>query len=583
MGQQSVLVIDDDPFTHWLVSGHLAALNVRIFDALSGEEGLQMARKHEPDLILLDLNLPDGSGLDFCERLRDDPATRESPILFLTGTEDADEKVKAFERGAVDYVTKPFHAAELRARVRAALRTQALLDALETQAMSDTLTGLPNRAALHRALGKSLERSRQATTPIPSALLFLDLDRFKIINDSLGHGVGDQLLIEVGNRLHACARSDLDGWSGAASAERRQGDLVARMGGDEFAILLGEVDSAESVARLAERITHEICRPYQLEEHSVTCGVSIGVRMIGTTCESVDAVVRDADIAMYHAKAAGKGCFVFFNQEMHNEAVERIELEDGLRHAVDRGEIRLAYQPIINIESGDLLGFEALVRWHHPVRGLIGPRAFIPVAEETGIIRPLGLWILEESCRQSVAWNKKFGTALDIHVNASKAQFVSTPVTEQIDAIIRGTGIDARSLVVEVTESLIMHDSSTIVPCLNRLREMGVRLAMDDFGTGYSSLAALHRFPIDILKIDHEFVEKLKASRPYAAIVHAIVTLAHNLGLVVTAEGVESHEELIMLQSLECDSAQGFYFSGPVSASKAEDFIAKSLKARSAA
>lgn len=578
---QRLLVIDDDPFIHRLVSARLNDLDVTILAAFDGQSGLDAAREQSPDLILLDVNLPDTSGFDVCEKLRNDPATQDSPILFLTGTEAANEKVRAFELGAVDYVTKPFHAAELRARVRAALRTQALLDALERQALSDALTHLPNRAAFRRALAKRIESARQSDRPSQFALMFLDLDRFKIINDSLGHEIGDQLLIEVANRIHECTRRPEINNHSSRSKIARSGDIVARMGGDEFAILLADVTDEQAVTSIATRITDEVSRPYHLAGHEVSCGVSIGIRMCdGGKRESVEAIIRDGDTAMYQAKASGKGCHVFFNEEMHQKALERIEMEDGLRLALRRHELQLAYQPIVNLATGLLEGFEALIRWHHPTRGLISPDCFIPIAEETGIIHEMGVWILEQACKQALKWNRQFGTNLKIHINASKAQFSSETFVDQIAEIIKTTAMNPHLLVIEVTESLIMHDSRIVVPCLDKLRRLGVKLAMDDFGTGYSSLAALHRFPLDILKIDREFIQRLSASRPYAAIVEAIVTLAHNLGLAVTAEGVEQQDELITLQSLDCDYAQGFYFSKPVSSHDATALLRADCEAR---
>lgn len=580
---QRILVIDDDQFIHRLVSSHLKDLNVSIFPALDGASGLETARESAPDLILLDVNLPDVSGFEVCEQLRDDPVTRETPVLFLTGMEEADDKVRAFAMGAVDYVTKPFHAAELRARVHAALRTQALVAALEAQAMSDGLTKLPNREAFRRSLAKCIDHAQQAPGKSSFALLFLDLDRFKIVNDSLGHALGDELLIEVSNRLYESIRKSrrsdiLHDRFGSSS-----GDAVARMGGDEFAILLNDVHDADAVAQVAERIKGEVGRTYNLAGHQVHCGVSIGIRMGDASCSCVETVLRDGDIAMYHAKAAGKGCYVFFDENMHQRAVERLQMEDELRQATRRRELQLVYQPIVNLDTGLLEGFESLVRWPHPRRGLIGPDEFIPIAEETGLIHELGKWVLECSCAQAAVWNQRIGSGLKVHVNVSKVQFMSDTIVNEIMTIVEDCGLDPALLVIEVTESVIMHDSRVVIPMLNELRKHGVQLAMDDFGTGYSSLAALHRFPINVLKIDREFIQRLNHSRPYAAIIEAIVTLAHNLDLDVVAEGVETQDELIALQSLNCDYAQGFYFHKPLSVEDAESLLLADQTVRSRA
>ena len=565
---QSVLVIDDDPLIHKLVTVRIKELNASVHCADRGEAGVKMAHELQPDLILLDVSMPDMTGFDVCERLRNDPLTRDIPIIFLTGTDDSDEKVRAFEIGAVDYVTKPFNAAELRSRVRAALRMQSLVEALETQAQTDHLTGLPNREAFRRATAQSIEMSRRESDQNRFALLFLDLDRFKLINDSLGHAIGDELLIAVANKLYDCVRRKPRSNDGA------QDDVVARMGGDEFAILLNHVDGEQTVIDIAERIRAEMAKPYVLRGYQVNCGISVGIRMCDGECDDADSLLRDSDTAMYHAKAAGKGRHAVFDKDMHEQAMQRLQLENDLRQAIDENQFELLYQPIVTLGGANLCGFESLIRWNHPTRGRIQPDQFIPVAEETGMIAEIGRWALREACGRLSDWSSLDGWAqLYMGVNLSKIQLKSSAIVDVVDEILNEFGIEPSRLQLEVTESVIMFESRMVVPVLERLSERGLSLVMDDFGTGYSSLASLHRFPLNVMKIDRDFIQRLSDNRPYAAIVHAIITLAHNLDLKVVAEGIETAEQLAILQTLECDLGQGFHFSEPVSAEQAERML----------
>ncbi|MFG0330253.1 MAG: EAL domain-containing protein [Phycisphaerales bacterium] len=564
--RQKVLVIDDDSMIHNLVKIRLKDLKVEVVCAADGRRGLEIAQEEDIDLVLLDVSMPLMTGFEVCRHLRDDPRTRDLPVIFLTGSDDAGEKVRGFELGAVDYVTKPFDAAELRARVRAALRTQALVHALEAQAETDNLTGLPNRKAFQRAVIRCIEHARQHPDHYKFAVMFLDLDRFKIINDSLGHGIGDELLIAISNTLHRCVREVGRGGSR---------DLVARMGGDEFAILLDDIPDLGAATSVAERLIDELSQPYDLQGYQVVTGTSVGIRLCRGDCETADALLRDSDTAMYHAKAGGKGRYVVFDDEMHARVLDRLELENDLRGAVDAGQLTLFYQPLVSISDGSLVGFEALSRWRHPSRGIVSPDQYIGIAEETNLILEIGRLALREACRNISLWRRDHANASDIqvHVNLSKVQLNTLGFVDHVISAMRDFEVEPSSLVLEVTESVIMHNSKSVVPVLEELRELGLRLAMDDFGTGYSSLASLHRFPIDILKIDKAFIHAIDSSRPHAAIVDAIVKLAHNLGMDVVAEGIETPNHLALLQALECDLAQGYFFGKPVSADNAAQFI----------
>jgi diguanylate cyclase (GGDEF)-like protein/PAS domain S-box-containing protein len=426
-------------------------------------------------------------------------------------------------------------------------------------AFHDGLTGLPNRALFMDHLKLAIARS-QRRDDYQFAVLFLDLDRFKVINDSLGHMVGDQLLVGIARRLETCLRA---------------GDTVARLGGDEFTILLDDLADACETPLVVERIQRELASPFNLGGHEVFTTVSIGIAPSATGYDSPDEILRDADTAMYRAKSLGKSRHVVFDREMHARAVNLLQLETDLRRAVERGEFLVYYQPILTLETGSLYGFEALVRWHHPRHGLISPLDFIPVAEETGMIIPIGQWVLEESCRQLRRWQEQFPTCppLRMSVNLSAKQFTLPDLVERIEQALRESGLDPGCLKLEITESVLMENSATAVEMLKRLRAVGVGLSIDDFGTGYSSLSYLHRFPASALKIDRSFVSRLSDNDENAELVRTIITLARTLGMKVVAEGVETARQLAQLRALECDHGQGYYFSKPMDAVAAAGYL----------
>jgi diguanylate cyclase (GGDEF)-like protein/PAS domain S-box-containing protein len=437
--------------------------------------------------------------------------------------------------------------------------------------VADALTGLPNRILFMDRLDRALERAKRHPD-YRFALLFLDLDRFKIINDSLGHHVGDQLLVAIARRLEACLRSsDSIGRLGEATT-------VARLGGDEFTILLDDLGSEADVIAVAERILHDLAQSFHVGEQEIFTNVSIGVRMGAADCAGIQELVQDADTAMYCAKSAGRGCFAVFDAAMRENVVNRLRLEMELRQALEQGHFCLHYQPIIALELGCIVGFEALLRWQHPERGLVSPSEIIPIAEETGLIVPLGWWVMREACRQMAAWQARFkpDPPLTIAVNFSSKQLLQPQVAEQIQEVLRETGLDVRCLKLEITESAIIDNTATVVALLDRLRELGIRVAIDDFGTGYSSLSYLHRFSIDTLKIDQSFVRGLDKSQK-SGIVSSIIAMAHGLDLDVVAEGVETTEQRARLLSLDCEYGQGFYFSEPVTSATAEAALEASL------
>ncbi|HEX8723586.1 MAG TPA: EAL domain-containing protein [Pyrinomonadaceae bacterium] len=427
-------------------------------------------------------------------------------------------------------------------------------------AFHDALTGLPNRALFMDHVKMAIQRSRRSGDRLFAAL-FLDLDRFKIINDSLGHMVGDQLLVGIAHRLEACLRP---------------GDTVARLGGDEFTILLEDLTSTEDAIDVARRVQEAVTQPFNIGGHEVFTTASIGIALSNTGYERAEDLLRDADTAMYRAKMEGKKRHVVFDKEMHDRAMELLQIETDLRRALTRKEFFLNYQPIVSLETGKVASFEALVRWRHPERGLVMPGDFVPVAEETGLIVPLGLFVLNEACGQMRAW-QKLGLAdehVTISVNLSSRQFSQADLIEQVSKALRDSGLRASNLKLEITESMVAENIDTAIGMLTQLRALGVGISIDDFGTGYSSLSYLHRFPIDTLKIDRSFVTQMTDNAENAEIVRTIVTLARSLDMEVVAEGVETREQLCQLGSLGCDYGQGYLFSRPVGAGQAVELLA---------
>ncbi|HEY9802838.1 MAG TPA: EAL domain-containing protein [Leptolyngbyaceae cyanobacterium] len=421
-------------------------------------------------------------------------------------------------------------------------------------AFYDGLTGLPNRALFMEYLTQALQQAKRHKDNL-FAVLFLDLDRFKIINDSLGHIKGDQFLITIAQILQACIPST---------------DIVARLGGDEFTILLTEIKDVSDAIKVAERIQQELKLPLKLDKQEVFTSASIGIALSSTLdYDQPEQLLRDADTAMYRAKALGKSRYALFNADMYASALFRLQLEVDLRRAIERQEFQVYYQPIVSLITGSIIGFEALLRWQHPQRGLLSPVDFIPLAEETGLIVEIGYWTLFEACRQMQAWLMKYPhySLEKMSVNLSAKQFCQPNLIEQIRHILHSTGLKPYNLALEITETVIVENGDEAIAILLKLRELGVEISIDDFGTGYSSLGRLYSFPISVLKIDRSFVNPMTTDNRNLDIIEIIVTLADKLGIRAIAEGVERPEQLAILRKLNCQSVQGYFFSEPLDSS----------------
>lgn len=423
------------------------------------------------------------------------------------------------------------------------------------QAFHDALTGLPNRIWFMERVENALLRSKEDKNYV-FALLFLDLDRFKIVNDSLGHTYGDKLLVASAERLKACLTSQ---------------DALARLGGDEFTILLENINDINDATKIADKIYQELSKPFNLNGHEVITTVSIGIAISTVGYDKSEDLLRDADMTMYRAKELGKARLEVFDPTLHNKAMARLQLEIDLRRALENNELQVYYQPIVSLNNGKIAGYEALMRWKHPQRGFVSPVEFIPLAEETGLIIPLGRWVLHQACYQLRIWQQQIPTnpPLTISVNISGKQFAEPNLIETIKEILQETRLDASSLKLEITESVLVDNPADAVAILKQLKALGIKLSIDDFGTGYSSLSYLHQMPFDTLKIDRSFVNNVDCDPEKIEMIRTIVSLAWNLGMNVVAEGVETKKQMYQLQALRCDYGQGYYFARPLDAKTA--------------
>src|ERR1700722_7976247 len=686
-----LLIVDDNEMNRDMLARRLARKGYVIGLADSARDLLPRVKEDGIDLVLLDIEMPEVSGLDALQSLRESYSPNDLPIIMVTAKNQSDDIVKALELGANDYLTKPIDFPVALARISTQLshknaqealreseeryalaargandglwdwnlitgavyfspRWKAMLgfqeneieDRLEEwldrihdadrervkqeidahqkgltphfesehrllhkdggfrwmlsrglavhdstgkasrmagsqtditeRKVSDPLTGLPNRLLFIDRLGRLIKHSKRRKDHL-FAVLFLDLDGFKMINDNLGHLAGDQLLVGVASRLEKCLRS--------SDTVARLGETftVARLGGDEFTILLDDIKEPADANRAAERLMKALAPPFVLAGKEIFTSISIGIAMSNTAYEEPEDMLRDADTAMYRAKSLGKARFEVFDADMRATLVARLQVETDLRHALERGEFRNFYQPIVALASGEIAGFEALLRWQHPTRGLLGPIEFIPVAEETGLIRELGWWNLREACRQISEWRASLSVHphLTISVNLSAKQFLQPNLVEDIRKLLGELALPPDVLKLEITESTVMADPSAAVEMLQQIKSLGIHLAIDDFGTGYSSLSYLHRFPLDTLKIDRSFISGMGDDGEGMEIARTILPMANNLQLDVVAEGVETLQQVALLKKMHCKYGQGFYFSRPLSAEGTEALLAGGL------
>jgi diguanylate cyclase (GGDEF)-like protein len=555
----TVLVVDDELLNRDALQRRLERVGYCVLAAESGPSALAIAAAQHVDLVLLDVMMPGMDGLETLRQLRQTRSVSELPIIMVTAKDGSQDVVEALDAGANDYITKPVDFAVAQARIRTQLSARR----------ADPLTGLPNRVLFMERLTAQIARS-SAAAAFEFAVFFLDIDRFKIVNDSLGHGAGDELLTGISRRLAQSLR-------GTDTVARFDGDCtLARLGGDEFTVLLAGVRTAADARTIAERLVAAVAIPFDLANRQVTVTVSVGVVMADARYQRAEEMVRDADTAMYRAKARGKARCELFDSSMFAAAEEQLLIESDLRRAVERQEFALHYQPIVTLSDQQLCGFEALVRWQHPVRGLVPPNDFIPTAEETGLIVPLGLWVLQEACRQMRAWDHEFPecASLMINVNLSARQCLHPTLLADVARVLAETGLEPERLKLEITESLVLEGSAEVIGILKALRGLGVQLGLDDFGMGYSALSYLQHLPVQSLKIDRSFVSGAQ-NTGNVEIVRAILSLASGLSMNVTAEGVETADQAAWLKDLSCEFGQGYYFDRPLTQDLARDVLRK--------
>ncbi len=581
-----ILVSDDDLNVRLLTRQCLEAEGMVVVEAANGPETLDVFVRERPDLVFLDVEMPGMSGLEVCKRIRQMPQGESIPIMIVTGSDDRQSIDLGFEAGATQYKTKPVNWSLLGRDVQYMLRASNAFNALKRQedrlrylAYYDPLTSLPNRRSFNEQLNRILKRSQRRNSN--AALMFIDLDHFKRINDSIGHGRGDRLLVEIAKRLTLELREDdainylTD--NSAEDADEPSGiPEIARLGGDEFTVVLSDVPDIAHVEGVAKRILNSLSQPIPLQSHNPVVTPSIGIALFPQDGTDPDTLVRNADTAMYEAKAAGRACFRFYDEKMNATAVEQLKLEEELRHALQHDELELRYQPQVDTVTGKVVSMEALVRWKHPQRGMISPNEFIPIAESTGQIIELGEWVLAEVAKHTTYWDSLDLEKFRICVNISPLQFNQTDLPQYIANFLEKSGLEANRLELEFTESAIMTDAETNIAKLRELKAIGLDLAIDDFGTGYSSLSYLKRFPIDTLKIDQSFVADLDTVDG-AAIIDAILALANTLNLRVIAEGVETKEQLRYLVKKQCGLLQGYYFSIPIYPEDVPTMLAQSF------
>jgi len=556
--RQRVLLIEDNPGDVRLIREMLSEGEEELFELdcvgrLS--QGLEYLSTRSAGVVLLDLSLPDSYGFDtFLKVYAHSPKV---PIIVLTGHDDRTVALSAVKTGAQDYLVKGKLDRELLLRsMQYSIERKRYQEQLEYQANYDALTGLPNRNLLHDRLKQSVFAQRLVRS---IGVVFLDIDHFKFVNDSLGHNTGDKLLQKVAERLTEAVRD---------------GDTVARLGGDEFILVLNDQTGQEVIYRAMQRIISKIAEPVEIDGEELLVTASAGISVYPQDGPDVETLLKNADAAMYRAKEMGRNNFQFYTAEMNRQVSERLKMETSLRRALERNEFELYYQPRIHVANGALVGCEALLRWQHPDFGLTLPERFIGLAEETGLIVPIGEWVIKSACAQARAWQKKGAAPIAVSVNLSMRQFKQEALATAIDDALRHSGLDPRLLEMELTESLVMQDTDAAIRVLERLREIGVEVSVDDFGTGHSSLSYLTRLPISALKIDQSFVQDVKGtgSADEGIVAQAIISLAHNLKLKVVGEGVETGPQFDFLKKNACDEVQGYYFARPMPAVEFERF-----------
>ncbi|RZM76624.1 two-component system response regulator [Leptolyngbya iicbica] len=575
----SILVIDDDPTNLEVVETILMAhegrwnsdLSYQLHYASSGPMGIDQLATCNPHLVLLDVMMPGMDGIEVCQRIKAMPQWQTVPIIMATALNQKQDMARCLAAGADDFISKPLNGIELSARIQTMLRIyeqqrrlanfNAQLEAkvqdrtaeLRRMIVQDTLTGLPNRAGLLENLQAQLAAGETAL-----ALVQLDLDDFQLVNDSLGYDVGNQFLLAIAERLKAHLQPQ---------------DQLARVGEDEFCWLRLGVTTQAEMDSLVARLLNCFQQPFMVGELEIYASVCVGTVLGEDSDQAAEAFLQASDTATYHAKKHGRGGVQRFERVMHQASLNRLTLENDLQRALERQEFVTYYQPIVDLQTQQFAGFEALVRWQHPERGMVSPGEFIPCMEATGLIVPVGMVVLQQACEQLHRWHQQGHAHWTMSVNLSVRQFACPTLVQDIDRIVALTGVNPAYLKLEITESAIMDNAEAAIAITQELRSRGIQISIDDFGTGYSSLGYLHRFPVDALKIDRSFVVAMEVNGSDYPVVDTILALSHQLKIAVIAEGIETQQQLELLQGRDCQYGQGYLFSRPLSAADLETLL----------
>ena len=553
----TIMMVDDEPIMMEIVQAYLEEDGyTRFVNVSESPKAMDMLQQENPDILLLDLNMPEVNGYEILAAVRGLREFRHMPVIVLTSSSDAESKLKALELGATDFLAKPVDPSELILRLRNTLTSKAYQDQL---AYYDELTSLPNRKLFIDRLDWALRRNKRDQEKL--AVISIGLDRFKQVNESLGLKGGDQLLQMVADRMQTGVRQE-DVISRAGKEELWRN--LSRLGGDEFSILLPKIQQAENAAYVARRTLECFDRAFVVDGQEIFISASAGIAIAPEDGIEADELIKHAGEATDYAKSQGRNNYQFYSAEINARSRDRLSMETELRYALERDQFELHYQPKVNPHTGQLTGMEALLRWNHPTLGMVPPFKFIPLAEEVGLIIDIGEWVIFEACRQNKAWQEQGLNGLKVSVNVSAAQIQQQALFNTIRTALQQSDLDPQLLVVEVTESMAMENPEQKIELLNEIKTLGISFSVDDFGTGYSSFSYLQRLPIAELKIDRSFVIDTPDKKEDASIVRAIIAMAHSLGLKVVAEGVEEEAQLAFLQSLNCDVIQGYYYSRPL-------------------
>ncbi|NND91433.1 MAG: EAL domain-containing protein [Granulosicoccus sp.] len=567
-----IMMVDDEELNMEILQVHLEEEGYRRFVSVcDSTQAMQRIREERPDVLLLDIVMPRVTGYDILSLIRADEKLRYLPVIVLTSANDAQTKLKALKLGATDFLAKPIDASELALRMRNTLTAMAWQKRMSEV---DPLTDLPNRVWFTQLLRHKLDDCRAAGSV--SALILVNINRFKSINDSLGPARGDEVLVAFGNMMLQCFRQ---GKKQAWFSSDVPGVIlptISRLDGDRFAVYMplserGELD--DTLAKSTETLIDSLNTPFMISGQPIYLGVSVGVSILSPQTQSIESLINNAETAMLFTRRRSDKTFSIYSDFMDAKARELLSIENGLRTAVDNGEIFMVYQPKVDVKSNQINGAEALVRWLHPEFGLISPVNFIPLAENSGMIVSIGEWVLRESCFQARRWMQMGYVDFRIAVNVSIRQLHEPDFIDTVKNALIDSALPPESLIIELTENMIMENAESNVVKLQKLKSLGVRISIDDFGTGYSSLSYLQRFPLDQLKIDRSFIKEILSETCSTPIVKAVISLAHDLGLSVVAEGIETPTQLMHIRRLNCEEYQGFLCSKPVIAAEFQELL----------